>query len=87
MYQLKAAECYQPTGNNIFCTCYTEIDVGSASIVTTEAPKSTEEQGSLWWSWRGKSSKKAAAKKKASQKRRRVTCPNTDCGVSVIMLE
>lgn len=79
MFQIKAAQCYQPPGNNIFCTCYTEIDVGSGSSTATAVTKDTEEQGGLWWSRKSKSDKKSAAKKKPAQ-RRRVTCPNTECG-------
>jgi len=82
MFQLKAVECYQPAGNNIFCTCYTEIEVGSCNSDTAAVAKSTsEEQGGLWWSRKTKANKRPSAKKKTTQ-RRQVTCPNADCGVS-----
>lgn len=88
MFQYSAAKCYEPEGNNIFCTCFTEIDVGSSSsaAAVADTSKSTDEQGGLWWSWRSKANKKSAAKKKTTQKRRRITCPNAECGVSVMML-
>ena len=81
MFQYEAAKCYVPAGNNIFCTCYTEIIVGSAGSDAAAATRETAEQGGRWWSRESKSSKKSAAKKKPTQ-RRRVTCPNTECGVS-----
>lgn len=85
MFQLKAAQCYQPAGNNIFCTCYTEIEVGSSSSSSTAAvTKGTEVQGGLWWSRRSKADKKSPSAKKKPTQRRRVTCPNTECGVSCV---
>ena len=83
MFQYEAAKCYQPAGNNIFCTCYTEIVVGSGGSDAVAATRESTEQGGRWWSREGKSSKKSSAKKKPAQ-RRRVTCPNTECGVSYI---
>lgn len=83
MFQLKAVECYQPAGNNIFCTCYTEIEVGSGDSDAAAVAKDTsEEQGGLWWSKKTKAGKKSSAKKKTMQ-RRRVNCPSADCGVSL----
>ena len=83
MFQYEAAKCYVPAGNNIFCTCYTEIIVGSAGSDVTTATVESVEQGGRWWSRERKSSKKSAAKKKPAQ-RRRVTCPKAECGVSCI---
>lgn len=86
MFQYEAAKCYEPAGNNIFCTCYTEIEVGSATSATASVTNETEEQGSLWWKRKSKTDKKAASAKKKAPQRRRVTCPNTSCGVSFTLI-
>lgn len=86
IFQHKAIECYQPMGNNIYCTnCFTEIDIGSSSSDVVAVTKSNaEEQGGLWWSRKTKATKKSSAKKKPLQ-RRRVTCPTATCGVSTMI--
>ena len=82
LFQKNAAECYQPAGNNIFCTCFTEIEVAAGSNGSSNGGAAAiEEQGGFWWSRKSKAKKSTATKNRTSQ-RRQVTCPKPECGVS-----